>query len=247
LADLAVQRVGILTQRGPDALIPRLLVHRARWLLQRILEQIALVGPAAFALLSCYARRRLPVYPRRVIRPGVVLTLCCVTWLWSVTSWASTALERDLKVALLYNFAKFVEWPADALPPAAPISFCVLGDAALAGALGTAVASHSINGHGMTVTSVTANAPLTSCHVLYLSDVDIKRAAPATAALGGAAVLIVSDLQQFEPLGAVVGLFLENGKMRFSINLAAAQRRRLVISSRLLALAVILHEGSPTQ
>ena len=40
--------------------------------------------------------------------------------------------EADLKAAFLYNFTKFVDWPADAFPDSdAPIHVGIFGDEAL--------------------------------------------------------------------------------------------------------------------
>ena len=52
----------------------------------------------------------------------------------------------------------------------------------------------------------------------------------------------VSDREKFAESGGVAQLILENNRMRFAINLAAAQRARLQISSKLLSLATIVKD-----
>jgi hypothetical protein len=81
-----------------------------------------------------------------------------------------------------------------------------------------------------------------ACHVLYLAGLDAKRAQPILDELKGAPVLTVGDREQFAQSGGVAGLFVEQGRMRFAINLEAAQRCRLRISSRLLSLAKIVKD-----
>ena len=63
------------------------------------------------------------------------------------------------------------------------------------------------------------------------------RTTAIVAALGNAPVLTISDLDDFTQLGGIVQLFVENGRMRFDLNLAAAKRGRLLLSSKLLVLA----------
>jgi hypothetical protein len=55
-------------------------------------------------------------------------------------------------------------------------------------------------------------------------------------------VFTVSDLEPFAALGGVGQLFVENGKMRFALNPASAQRAGLRISSKLLALAKVVND-----
>jgi hypothetical protein len=47
----------------------------------------------------------------------------------------------------------------------------------------------------------------------------------------------VGESENFVQQGGMIGFFLEDNKVRFEINLDAAERARLKISARLLALA----------
>ena len=59
----------------------------------------------------------------------------------------------------------------------------------------------------------------------------------------GAPVLTVGDGDGFARGGGMIGLFVEDGRMRFAINPNAAQRAGLRLSSQLLKLARIVKEG----
>jgi hypothetical protein len=61
---------------------------------------------------------------------------------------AQEVTEAALKAAFVYNFAKFTEWPADAMPASSPIMMCVHGDPAVADALARAVKGRVIAGTG---------------------------------------------------------------------------------------------------
>lgn len=155
--------------------------------------------------------------------------------------------EREARVAYLYNFAKFVEWPADVLPPHAPIALCVLGDAALGGELEDAVRGHEIAGHKVAVSTVKADGPLRACHLLYITGLDQKHADQLLAAVAGTPVFTVSDGERFAQRGGVANLIFDGGRMRFSINVNSAQHAHLTISSRLLALATIIKDEARTR
>jgi hypothetical protein len=172
--------------------------------------------------------------------------LCCaalaIALLLAGLAHAQTARAPELKAAFLYNFAKFVEWPTDAMPAGAPLVMCVLGDGTVADALEETVKGRAIEGHQLTTRRVKADSPLRTCHVLYVSGLDAKRSHELLEGLGDSAVLTASDLDQFAQLGGVANFFVENGKMRFAVNIESAQRARLQVSSKLLGLAKIVKD-----
>jgi len=171
------------------------------------------------------------------------LTLAC-----AAGSGAQTAKESELKVAFLYNFAKFIEWPPEALPPNAPMTLCVAGDAGVSEALDQTVKGRSINGHDIVVAKPALDASAKSCHLLYVSGLDAKRAQQLIQALAGAPVFVVSDFDRFAQSGGVANFFRDSDRMRFAINVDAAHRARLHVSSRLLALAtVVKDDGKPLE
>ena len=152
-----------------------------------------------------------------------------------------------LKAAFLYNFAKFAEWPADALAPTQRLSLCVVGVDAVADALEQTIKGHTIEGHDLSVQVVNADGPIRSCHLLYAGGLDARQSTQLIDALKGAPVFTVSDGDKFAELGGVAQLILEKDRMHFSINVAAAQRARLQLSSKLLSLATIVKDQRHVQ
>jgi hypothetical protein len=157
-------------------------------------------------------------------------------------AWAQSASEPVLKAAFIYNFAMFAEWPADAAP-ADPLTVCVFGDTAIADALDETVKGRTVDGRKTAVVRVKPEG-FRGCHVLYLAGLDTKRAQAIIDDLKGVPVLTVGDREQFAQSGGIAGLFVEHGRMRFAINVEAAQRGRLRISSRLLSLAKIVKDDN---
>jgi hypothetical protein len=153
-------------------------------------------------------------------------------------SWAGQSVTQPaLRAAFLYNFAKFTEWSSDASP--GPLTICVLDDSAVEGALSDLVGGSTINGRAVTISH---GERLRACHLVYLGVPDRERAASILYELQGASVLTVSNGPEFVRLGGIVGLFVDEGRMRFVINPDAAQRAGLRLSSRLLQLAKILKD-----
>ena len=78
--------------------------------------------------------------------------------------------------------------------------------------------------------------------MLYVGGVDSKQFAQLLESARDTPVFTVGDGEKFAERGGVAQLVLENDRMRFTINTAAAQRARLTLSSRLLSLASIVKE-----
>lgn len=181
--------------------------------------------------------------PRKRIQRLVVTAAIAVCAFTSFAS-AQTATAPALKAAFLYNFAKFSEWPADALAPGQRLAMCVVGDAAVADALGQTIKGHAIGDHELTVTVLKVEESASGCHLLYVSASEIKRSARLLLGARGASVFTVSDAHKFAESGGVAQLIVEDDRMRFAINIASAQRGRLTISSKLLSLATIVKDDS---
>ena len=153
---------------------------------------------------------------------------------------AADVTAATLKAAFLYNFAKFAEWPAEALSAGQRLSLCVIGDHAVADALGEIISGRAIEGHELVVAIVKPDGPLRSCHLLYVGGLGARETPPLLETLNGSPVFTVGDGEKFAESGGVAQLILENDRMRFAINVAAARRARLRLSSRLLSLAQIV-------
>ena len=168
---------------------------------------------------------------------------------------AQDVTEPSLKAAFIYNFAKFTEWPQGTLPATAPFNACVLGVNASAGtgasasaspiqvALERTVKGRQFAGRQISVVQMRIDGQLRSCHLLYLSGVTLAQLAAVLEAVRGAPVLTVSDVDDFARRGGIAQMFVEDGKMRFELNLEAAKRSGLELSSKLLVLAAEVYGG----
>jgi hypothetical protein len=159
-----------------------------------------------------------------------------------VLAGGDTVAVAALKAAFLYNFAKFSEWPTDTLAPGQPLAMCVVGDAAVADALGQTIKGHALDGHELTVAVLKVDESASACHLLYVSAIDTKRSAVLLQSTRSLPVFTVSDADRFAESGGVAQLIVENDRMRFAINLDAVQRTRIHVSPKLLSLARIVKD-----
>jgi uncharacterized protein DUF4154 len=169
---------------------------------------------------------------------SVIVAMFAFVWNGSVVG--QSVSGAALKAAFLYNFAKFADWPADILAPGQKLSLCVLGDNAVADALEHTIKGHTVGNHELAVQVIDARGPIRSCHLLFVGGLDAN--IQLIEALKGASVFTVSDRNKFAESGGVAQLILEQDRMTFAINISAAQRARLQLSSKLLSLAKIVND-----
>lgn len=167
----------------------------------------------------------------------VVAGLCLATA--HAQTQAPSAGLSEVTAAFLVNFVKFTEWPGD--DGAGPVLLCT-SDADVARAATDLVARGATGARAVDVQHVGLDPVPSRCGILHVSGLDSRRVVLLTNGLKGTSVLTVGDTADFARQGGVIRLFLQGDTMRFEINVAAATRANLRLSSRLLSLAVILKE-----
>ncbi len=152
--------------------------------------------------------------------------------------------EAEVKAAFLFNFTKFVEWPADSFEnQASPIVIGVVDRGSFLAALAQTVKGKAVNGRGISVKRVESTADLQGCHVLFFTSAAKHRVAELLPLLGTSSVLTVGEFDSFAASGGMINFFLHDGRVRFEINPHATLRTGLHLSSKLLSLARLLQPG----
>jgi hypothetical protein len=154
--------------------------------------------------------------------------------------------EYRLKLAFLYNFAKFVDWPADAFPsPQAPLKLCIVGRDPFDSELKQQLSERSVNGHPYVIQSLRVGDELTGCHLIFVPAGSDASFPSILRRVGNSSAITVGETMGFAHRGGTVNFVLEGTKLRFEVNLDASQRSRSRISSRLLVLAKLVKEQQP--
>ena len=142
-----------------------------------------------------------------------------------------------VKAAYLVKLAPFVEWPVAAFPASnSPLYVCVAGDDPFGPILDDALQGQKLGDHPMAVRRLGRIEHGETCQILYVAGSKGQAPAEALRAVDGAPMLTVTDKDRGG--GGVVQFVNLNGRIRFEIDLAAAARNGLAISSKLLGLAL---------
>ncbi|SPE42612.1 conserved hypothetical protein [Candidatus Sulfopaludibacter sp. SbA3] len=164
-------------------------------------------------------------------------------WLGSIlliaahaTLFAQSAGEYEIKAVFLYKFASFVQWPDDG---SGPLCIGVLGQDPFGTALEEAVRGKSINSRPFLVRRSRKAQDLEACQIVFIAVSESKQLRALLSHLQ-TAVLTVGDMPEFCESGGIIGFDLMDRRIRLRINLEAAQRARLQLSSKLLSLAKLV-------
>ena len=144
------------------------------------------------------------------------------------------ANENDLKVAFLYNFALYTEWP---MPLVDGLTICVLGRDDLGPAL-NALANRQIGGKPIIVRRLLAGefyANTGACHMTYGVTAREEESGKASLDLRQKPVLRVADAASAE--WAMISLARDGNRLVFDIDNTHVRASGLVLSSKLLRLA----------
>ncbi len=150
--------------------------------------------------------------------------------------------EYSIKAAFIYNFTKFIVWPQkDSISDVEFFNVCILGDKSLSSAART-IQGKLVHGSILQIKNIENVGENGTCEIMFIAIANTERLQQALEYIKGMSVLSVGDTSDFVNNGGIIGLFVENNKVKFNINQIAANDNGLKINSRLLELAIrVIH------
>jgi hypothetical protein len=146
--------------------------------------------------------------------------------------------ETELKAAFVYNFAKFVTWPADAFSSTnAPIQIGVFGDEEVSSTLRSLLGDKKAHGRSFEVKRISTPQEAKNFQMIFVTGSENRRATQILDATKKLPILTVGETEQFLDLGGMISFVFEDTQLRFEINQEPAEKVKLEISSKLLRLA----------
>jgi hypothetical protein len=180
-------------------------------------------------------------FPRHSsIRPGRLTRLALALLLCAAGTGAFGLDEDAMKGAYLYSLVKFVDWPAPLNPKDGQIYVCVLGEERL-NALASALQQKPVHGRSISVVGL-ARREAKNCQVVFVAASESWRLQSLLSELAERPILTVGETDHFASRGGMIEFVLDDQRLGFEINNAAAQRTGLHISAQLLRLAKSVHK-----
>jgi len=177
-------------------------------------------------------------------RRGCMFLIQVALCFLAVVAQAQSATEYQVKAAFLFNFARFVEWPADAFLTAdSPLQICVLGQDPFGPDFEQMIVDKAVNGHRMEIAHPEGVPQARACQILFIASSEKARLREVLQGLKGASVLTVGEMPGFVQAGGIINFVLDDNRVRFEINQKAAAQVHLKLSARLLTVAKLVLAG----
>jgi hypothetical protein len=170
---------------------------------------------------------------KRFFAGAILATLLCAPAFSSVQR--ARPAEYDVKAAFLYNFGKFVRWPAGRTR--SDFRICVLGQDPFGLTLDSVIAGETVDGKTVVARRIATAADSANCQIVFISMSEEKRLRDILDVVGKTGALTVSEITDFTLRGGMIGFVLSDGRVRFEVNLTPADGAGLMFSSELLRVA----------
>jgi len=174
-----------------------------------------------------------------VMACGVCLSLWCGLCPFSRADGALP--EYQVKALFLLNFTKYVDWPPQVFAGSnTPITIGIYGESKLGEALQLVVAGKSVGGRTIVIRQLQSTDDSSQCQILFISESAASRTSGILDKTCALPILTVGEDATLAQHGGIINFVLKNGNVRLEIDLAAARKAGLTISSRLLAVADVV-------
>lgn len=161
------------------------------------------------------------------------LLLCTIAW--SIGAMAQSA-ENKLKAAFVYNFAKFVSWPAEVFDSHSSLAICFIGTADMSSAM-TTITNRTAQGKPLKLLTDVKPASLSNCAIVFIGQSEKSRLGSWLQAARSTTALTVSDIADFSRSGGMIELTSDDVRVAFDINLEETDRAGLRVNPQLLRVA----------
>jgi hypothetical protein len=156
------------------------------------------------------------------------------------TADSGASREYQLKAAFIFNFAQFVEWPAETFAgPDAPLVIGVVGSNPFGDVLEQAVAGKKVGGRSIVVRYFRSAHAMERCHVLFVSGSERDAMGHLVERCARESTLTVGDFEGFTFARGMIRFVTQDNRLRFEVNLDSMNRAQLRASAKLLKLAQV--------
>jgi len=151
---------------------------------------------------------------------------------------ADEIIEYQVKAAFIYNFIAFTHWPDST---GQTINLCIYGEDYFGQEIDK-LQNRSVNNHQIKVTRIADFDQLKACQAIFFSKSVSGQLSSILNDLQNEPILTLADSPNATAQGIAINMSLSNEKIVFEINLIKIRASGLDISSKLLQLAVKVHQ-----
>lgn len=151
------------------------------------------------------------------------------------------SVEYQIKADFVYTVAKFVDWPEGSMgAPGTPLRFGIVGSDEAAGAIAAALRGRKVHERPLVVQTITDLKRLPECQIVYVAESNGAGVRAVLSQIGSASILTIGETSDFAQSGGILGLRMRDTLVQFEVNIEAARRAGITISSKILRLGGVV-------
>jgi hypothetical protein len=146
------------------------------------------------------------------------------------------AQSEKFKALFMYNFTKYIEWPASVRQGDFVIG--ILGTSPMAKELEIIAGKQKVGSQNIIVKTYNSIDEIENCHILYVPSGKSASLAQIIEKLSGKSVLVVTDKEGLATQGACINYIKDGDRIKYELNKKNIEKRGMVVNSSLVTLGI---------
>jgi hypothetical protein len=163
--------------------------------------------------------------------------------LFAATAARADSIERQVKAAYIYNFIRFVEWPAG--KSTGDIRVCVAGPQSVVDDIRDELGDKKIGDRAIQVHGARRPEDADGCSVLYVASGDPDIVRRYVTAVARDQVLTITETEGFPTTGGLINFFVDQQTVHFAVNADLLADTRFKLSSQMLQFGTMVSKKGP--
>ena len=165
--------------------------------------------------------------------------LLLILMLVSSMSYAQDRPMHELHSMMVFNFLKYIEWPADT--KSGDFVIAVIGDENVFQTLQKFYSNRKVGSQQVSIKKYGSASEISgNCHLVYLSKAKSKEFEAVQSKFSSKATLIITDSNGLGKKGSSINFRLVGNRLKFELNQSAVTKSNLKVSSQLSSLAILI-------
>ncbi len=165
--------------------------------------------------------------------------ICLVFAFLSILTVRSFTQEDKFKALYMYNFTKYLEWPAS--KQSGDFIIGVYGSSPIIGELEIISQKSKIGNRNLVVKKIATPDEMEGCNIAYFPTDKSSKAAELYMKFSGSGVVLITDKPGMAKEISCINYIMKDGKQQFEINKSNIEKQGVKVNSVLMTLGIVVN------
>jgi hypothetical protein len=149
------------------------------------------------------------------------------------------AQSEKFKALFMYNFTKYIEWPASERQ--GDFIIAILGASPMSKELEIIAGKQKVGSQSILVKTFNSVDDISNCNILYIPASKSTSLAQVIEKLSGKSVLVVTDKEGLAAQGSCINYIKDGDRIKYELNKKNIEKRGMVVNSALVTLGIAVN------